>query len=417
MNIFSRLSTNTAKLIYCNFFFKILGFVFLPFFLYQMNKSEFSEFNILLQFCVLISVLVSCYKEFFAKSYFISLHNKNLDLNLELNQFVIFTLSLFFLLVFFSFAFQVDSFIFKMFGFSDVNYKIIIYFLIFFLIFDLMLSVFLYNEQIIKNLFFYNLVLFTLINCLSIFFFFLFEDYNKAYLRLFAMLISYATVCIFYFLYIKKKYNFSINFSLNFKSFNFNIFLLIFVNCFFLFFNLFDKFTINKLYGDDILSDYYLALIFIVPAQLIIISINQGTLPQMYDENLVDVNFFLMSKFKKLFFFSFLLYFVIYFSIIICLKFKFLPYYYSNVPNIFLVIYVGSIIINTLPLINNILIKKNYYKNLFLFNFGIAFIQFFIFVYVMQLTNFYYSLILYSILMLLLLLLELFFLKNDKNIR
>ena len=413
MKIHPRLKTNTAKLFFSNSFFKILSFVFLPYFLYQMDKGEFTEFNVLVQITVLISVLCSCYKEFFAKSYLISLQNKTLSLNLDFNQFLVLTLFFFLSIFTFFFVFQVDSIIFKQFNFVEANYKkTIIFFLVFFLSFDLLLSTFLYNEQKIKNLFLYNLALFIIINLSSIIFFFLFENFNKAYLRLLAMIIAYFIVCTYYFVYVKKKYNLFINFYLNFKTLNFNIFIFLTLNAFFIFISLFDKFAIHKNFGTDLLSEYYLVLLFCIPAQLFISSVNQGLLPQMYSNNFSDLNLFFFNKVKKLLVALFTFYFATYLLIILLLKIKFIPNNYTNVPNLFLVIFFGFSIVNILPLINNFLIKNNFYKNLYLFNFSIIIAQFLIFTYFIHVMNIFLILSLYSISLLVILFLEILFLKN-----
>jgi hypothetical protein len=413
MKIHPRLKTNTAKLFYSNSFFKILSFAFLPYFLYQMEKDEFTEFNVLVQITVLISVLCSCYKEFFAKSYLISLKNKTLSLNLDFNKFLFLTLFFFLSIFTFFFVFQVDSIIFKQFNFVEANYKkTIIFFLVFFFSFDLLLSTFLYNEQKIKNLFLYNLALFIIINLSSIIFFFLFENFNKAYLRLLAMIIAYFIVCTYYFVYVKKKYNLFINFYLNFKTLNFNIFIFLTLNAFFIFISLFDKFAIYNKFGTDLLSEYYLVLLFCVPAQLFISSVNQGLLPQMYNNNFLVSNLFFLNKVKKLLVALVTFYFATYFLIILLLKTNFIPNNYTNVPNLFLAIFFGFSILNILPLINNFLIKNNFYNNLYLFNFAIIFIQFFIFTYFIHVMNIFLILSLYSISLLVFFFLEILFLKK-----
>lgn len=415
MKIHARLKTNTAKLFYSNAFFKILNFVLLPFFLYQMNKVEFVEFSLFVQITVLASVLITNYKEFFTKSYLISFQNKTSTLNVDFNQFIVVTLFFFFCFFIFFFLFQLDSFIFNHFNIVETYYKkIIIFFLVFFLSFDLLLSPFLYNEQKIKNLFLYNLVLFIIINLSSIIFFFLFENFNKAYLRLLAMIIAYFIVSTFYFAYIKKKYNFYINFNFNFKAFNFNIFIFLTLNVCFLFISLFDKFAIQKAFGNKLLSEYYLVLLFCMPAQLFISSTNQGFLPQLYEHNSLNAGVFFLNKVKKILIGLVTLYFATFFFILLLYKIKFIPDNYTNVANLFLVSFVGISIVNILPVINNFLIKNNLYSNLYLFNFSIIFISFFIFTYFINFINIFLTLSLYSILLLVFFFLEIFFLTKNK---
>ena len=180
MKIHPRFKTNTTKLFFSNSFFKILSFIFLPFFLHLMDKNEFSEFSIFLQIAILILVLCSCYKEFFIKSYFMSLQSKTSSLNLDFNLFLVVTSFLFIFAFLFIVIFQIDTLIFKHFNFAETNYKkIIIFLFIYLLVFDLILSPFLYNEQKIKNLFLYNLALFIIIHLLSVIFFFYLKILTK----------------------------------------------------------------------------------------------------------------------------------------------------------------------------------------------------------------------------------------------
>ena len=206
----------------------------------------------------------------------------------------------------------------------------------------------------------------------------------------------------------------SINFHFNFKTFNFNIFFFLLLNIGAIFIGLYDKFIIHKYFGNNLLSQYYLVFLFCMPAQLFISSVNQGLLPQMYNNNFFDLNFFFFSKVKKIFVCLIAIYFATYFFILLLCKIKFIPNTYANVSDLFLVSFVGLSIVNILPLINSFLIKNNLYRNLYLFNFGIIFVNIIIFTYLIQFTNIFLTLSLFSISLLVLLLLEFLFLKNYK---
>ena len=227
------------------------------------------------------------------------------------------------------------------------------------------------------------------------------------------MIIAYFIICTFYLAYIKKKYNFYINFYFDFKTFNFNILIFFSLNICVIFISLFDKFAINKAFGSNLLSEYYLTLLFCLPAQLLISSVNQGFLPHMYN-NLLDLILLFLNKIKKILASLVVLYFATYFFILLLYKIKFIPDNYTNIANLFLVSFVGLSIVNILPVINNFLIKNNYYKNLYLFNFLIIFIQFFIFTYFINVINIFLTLSLYSVSLLVIFFLEIFFLKKCK---
>lgn len=134
------------------------------------------------------------------------------------------------------------------------------------------------------------------------------------------MIIAYFIVSTFYFAYIKKKYNFYINFNFNFKAFNFNIFIFLTLNVCFLFISLFDKFAIQKAFGNKLLSEYYLVLLFCMPAQLFISSTNQGFLPQMYEHNSLNAGVFFLNKVKKILIGLVTLYFATFFLFYYCIK-------------------------------------------------------------------------------------------------